>query len=173
MLSDEDLTRARQIRKTLPLFVPSILAALGLTWFFVLRQLGDAIRDLSDRAPVVRIGTADPIALVAFPLLLTVLVFVILRSVPIWPNGSRVMGQAINWMAILAVVVLVLGVPAGSFLQQRYLPDAGYSECSVLKGSPTVFFSDWVKNPVWCVSGKDRAWVREQAAKSESASTPL
>jgi hypothetical protein len=43
------------------------------------------------------------------------------------------------------------------------MPNLGYSLCNILKGHPNIHFTDWVKNPDWCVRGKSREWIKEQA----------
>lgn len=48
-------------------------------------------------------------------------------------------------------------------LQHYAMPKLGYTRCNILKGHPNIYYSDWVKNPDWCVRGKSREWVKEQA----------
>jgi hypothetical protein len=43
------------------------------------------------------------------------------------------------------------------------MPKLGYTRCNILEDHPTIYFTDWVKNPDWCVRGKSREWVNEQA----------
>lgn len=35
-----------------------------------------------------------------------------------------------------------------------------------------MYFSDWVKNPEWCVRGKTREWVKKQARLSSNLENP-
>lgn len=48
-------------------------------------------------------------------------------------------------------------------LQYYAMPKLGYTRCNILEDHPTIYFTDWVKNPDWCVRGKSREWVNEQA----------
>lgn len=47
--------------------------------------------------------------------------------------------------------------------QYYAMPKLGYTRCNILENHPTIYFTDWVKNPAWCVRGKSREWVKEQA----------
>ncbi|WP_280190302.1 hypothetical protein [Delftia sp. PS-11] len=49
------------------------------------------------------------------------------------------------------------------------MPKLGYTRCNILEGHPNMYFTDWVKNPDWCVRGKSREWVREQARLAKTA----
>lgn len=48
-------------------------------------------------------------------------------------------------------------------LQYYAMPRLGYTRCNILEGHPNIYFTDWVKTPEWCVRGKSREWVKEQA----------
>jgi hypothetical protein len=48
----------------------------------------------------------------------------------------------------------------------------GYERCNILQGHPSMYFTDWVSNPAWCVRGKSREWVNEQALLARAATTP-
>lgn len=48
-------------------------------------------------------------------------------------------------------------------LQYYAMPKLDYTRCNILEDHPTIYFTDWVKNPDWCVRGKSREWVNEQA----------
>lgn len=47
--------------------------------------------------------------------------------------------------------------------QYYAMPKLGYTRCNILENHPTIYFTDWVNNPDWCVRGKSREWVKEQA----------
>jgi hypothetical protein len=59
--------------------------------------------------------------------------------------------------------LLALVLTTSTFLQNHFMPRLGYSQCTELQGNPTLWFTDWVKHPAWCVSGKTLEWVTEQA----------
>ena len=154
----------RQARKTLILFVPLaglLLAGLGLEF---IPQWFATINDVIARAPVVRIGWADPLALVVFPLLLVILLAVVLKAIPTGQTLAPLLARCIHLLLIVGTLVLVVVLPALRFLQDDYMSSIGYSECGTLRGNPTIWFKDWVKDPVWCVPGKDLEWVRKQAS---------
>jgi len=50
--------------------------------------------------------------------------------------------------------------------QYYAMPKLGYTRC-ILEDHPTIYFTDWVKNPAWCVRGKRREWVKEQASLAQ------
>jgi hypothetical protein len=78
----------------------------------------------------------------------------------------RTLTFLILWLGgSLLFFVLLLARP----LQQHYMPKMGYFECGLLRGNPTLYSTDWIKNPAWCVKGKDRDWVFEQAKLAEDA----
>ncbi len=52
-------------------------------------------------------------------------------------------------------------------LQYYAMPKLGYTRCNILEDHPTIYFTDWVKNPDWCVRGKSREWVNEQSRLSK------
>lgn len=161
----------KQARKVLLLFVPVavlLLAGLGLEF---IPQWFATMNDLIARAPVIRIGWADPLALVVFPLLLVILVTVTLKAVPTGEKWTPVLARCIHALLIVGTLVLFLVLPATRFLQDDYMSSIGYAECNVLKGNPTIWFNDWVKDPAWCVPGKDLEWVRHQASAQGPGAT--
>lgn len=158
---DEEVKRARQAWF---LFVPVcglMLAPLGLDF---IPQWFATMDDLIARAPVIRIGWADPLALVVFPLLLVILVAVALKAIPAGQTWTPVLARCIHVLLIIGSLTLFLVLPALRFLQDDYMSSIGYSHCDALKGNPTIWFKDWVKDPAWCMPGKDLEWVRQQAA---------
>jgi hypothetical protein len=141
--------------------------ALGIYWYIVTLLIPEVQR-LASLAPVIRIGAA---AVLGPPLLILIvisLIGLILRAIPAYENISAFLWRALNililWIMIpLLFFVLLIARP----LQQHYMPKLGYLECGLLSGNPTLYFTDWVKNSAWCVKGKDREWVFEQAKLAE------
>ena len=161
----------KQARKVLLLFVPVavlMLAGLGLEF---IPQWFATMDDLIARAPVIRIGWADPLALVVFPLLLVILVTVALKAVPTGQKWTPVLARCIHVLLVIGTLVLFLVLPVIRFLQDDYMSSIGYAECNALKGNPTIWFKDWVKDPAWCVPGKDLEWVRHQASAQGPGAT--
>lgn len=75
----------------------------------------------------------------------------------------RWLNEAFNIIMFAGIFALLIGMPVATFLQYRYMPLLGYSPCNILQGNPNKWSNDWVRNPQWCVRGKDRAWVKEQS----------
>lgn len=71
--------------------------------------------------------------------------------------------RAVETTALLGLFMLMIGVPLATWAQYHFMPEWGYTQCNILKGHPTLWFNDWVRNPEWCVGGKDRDWVAQQA----------
>ena len=89
----------------------------------------------------------------------------------IFRHTSKIMMVTLAYMAFPSFILS----PILTQLFQRYhLPEHGYTKCNLLQGNPAYHFSDWVKNPAWCVRGKDREWVFEQArlAQEGEATNP-
>lgn len=155
-----------QARKVLIFFAPMALLMMAGTWYAVVPEFLGTLNDLAARAPSVRIGAADPVALAVFPFLAGLLVALVLKALP---AAQATVDRVVRWvhvLLILAAVLLVLGVPAIKLLQSVAMPRLGYASCNQLDGQPTFWFNDWVRDPAWCVSGKSRAWVNEQAAQA-------
>lgn len=164
MITAETPEAVRQARKALRLYAPISLALLGVLAFNFIPNLLSTVDDLIAKAPIVRIGWADPLALVVCPLLLILLVSLVLKAIP---AGSRFQPALVRSLLglLIAGAVLLLGVlPAARFAQPRYMTGVGYSPCDSLQGNPTIWFQDWVRDSAWCVKGKTKEWVREQAA---------
>ncbi len=141
---------------------------LGVLAFSFIPNLWSTLNDLIAGAPVVRIGWADPLALVVFPLLLILLVSLVLKAIPLGHRFQPALVRSLLGLLIAGVVLLVAVLPAARFAQSGYMTGLGYSACNALQGNPSLWFQDWVKDPAWCVSGKTPAWVREQAASHAS-----
>lgn len=69
----------------------------------------------------------------------------------------------------LGLILLILCIFVITPLQYYAMPKLGYTRCNILEGHPNMYFTDWVKNPDWCVRGKSREWVREQARLAKTA----
>jgi hypothetical protein len=137
--------------------------------YLVYADLVPTLYDIATRAPMLRIypvSIAGPSAVLF--LALTYIVFII-KAIPIpVPNAvpKSIMKAALAFIfvsALIFIFALIFSRP----LQRYYFPKHGYTQCELLTGNPTYMFTDWVKNPAWCVKGKDREWVFEQARSSQ------
>src|SRR5258708_8116230 len=63
----------------------------------------------------------------------------------------------------VGVFIMFFCIFAITPFQYYSMPKLGYTRCNILEDHPTIYFTDWVKNPDWCVRGKSREWVNEQA----------
>jgi nitric oxide reductase large subunit len=94
----------------------------------------------------------------------------ILRAIPASPATLNQLGRCANFLMLAGLPLLLFVVLLARPLQEHYMPKLGYFECGLLHGNPTLWFTDWIKNPAWCVKGKDRDWVFEQAKLAEEKS---
>ena len=99
--------------------------------------------------------------------LLSVVLFAlgILRAIPyhgIWLKRLIWLTMTTLFSMLALIVIVPLTSP---LIQNHYMPKLGYSKCLLLEGGRfSLWSTDWVKNPDWCVKGKTREWVNEQAA---------
>ena len=121
--------------------------------------------ELRAGAPIVRIW---PGSIIKYPLpvlLLTCLVVIVFRAIP-WPVAYIRAGKVAIWVMLVTLATMafaLIGVPP---LSSYYMSTHGYHRCELFADAATRrWFTDWVKDPKWCVPGKRPDWVKEQAAK--------
>lgn len=153
------------MRRRLWLGIPAIFFMLWLAYFVGFPEIEVAVDDLVNHAPIVRISVALLSTFVIVPLLILGLVVAILKCIPIRWEGMNFLVKLLNINIFVAAVFMIAGVPVLTFMQYHYMPQLGYSKCNILGGHPNMWFNDWVRNPEWCVRGKGRAWVLEQAQR--------
>lgn len=160
---DEAIFAAQQIRKKLWWMLPFFSAMACLAWVATFAFVVPAFHELLQLTPSVRIEPAGLLAPV-FGLLCTVIVVLsLLRAIPYNGIWSKRLEWFMNGIVLSAGGVMVVIVFSSTLVQNHYMPQLGYSRCDLLEGNPSLWFSDWVKNPDWCVQGKTREWVNEQA----------
>jgi hypothetical protein len=142
--------------------VPMFLALAGLGLWVTVGDVVPTLRDLARQAPSLRLRSLS--------LLMPLFTLFCLLTAALFPlrilRMDRAAGRAqAAWLVLTAVLLALAPVVSlgSSWLQRHYLPPLGYHYCDKLDGNPTVWFNDWVKDPAWCVYGKDHAWVRAQA----------
>jgi len=125
----------------------------------------DVPNEVRAGAPIVRIW---PGTIIKFPfsiLLMTVIVTGVFRAIP-WPVAYVRAERVLLWVTLASMAVgafAVIGVPP---LSSYYMSTHGYHRCELFADAATRrWFTDWVKDPKWCVPGKGPDWVKEQAAK--------
>lgn len=152
----------QQIRKSLLWGIPlSALVGAGCLWLgfeAVIRT----IQQIAAGAAGVRIAPAAQLA--PFVVLLCTLGIVVgtMRAVPFSDGLIRWAERAFN-ITVAASAIAFLLVPVTSIAQHYYMPSIGYTQCHVLRGQPTLWFTDWVRDPAWCIQGQRPEWVNEQA----------
>ena len=156
----------REIRKILPIGVPSALAVLAMSYLLTFHVLVPTVGDLQSQSQMIRIYAGAVLGPFIAPLALMMLVVVPMKAVPIFETFTKKTEKPFNLLVLINGIVLVLVLTTSTFLQNHYMLQLGYSRCDLLQGNPTMWFSDWVKNPDWCVQGKTREWVNEQAKLS-------
>ncbi|MDA8447841.1 hypothetical protein [Paracidovorax valerianellae] len=154
---------ASQVRKALVWTIPLFLGITAVSFFVVLYGLVPPINAIASNAPVVRIAPASQVAPFVAAFCLIGIVVGIMRAVPCSDRRIKPYEFAFKIAVVAALVAMVL-IPVTSIGQRFYMPRLGYSLCSELEGNPTMWFTDWVRNPAWCVGGKSLEWVSEQAA---------
>ncbi len=66
----------------------------------------------------------------------------------------------------------MLLIPVTAVLVRSQMPRIGYTQCHVLQGQPTLWFTDWIRDPALCVKGKSLDWVNEQAKQPRRPALP-
>ncbi|WP_237736879.1 hypothetical protein [Delftia acidovorans] len=94
-------------------------------------------------------------------------VAVIANAIPLKKQVLKIF----EYISIFSVGVNVISIAIAFLiitpLQYYAMPKLGYTRCNILEDHPTIYFTDWVKNPAWCVRGKRREWVNEQSRLSK------
>ena len=161
---------ALEIRKNLWWMLPFAAGLGGVCWWFTYELVSEEVLALFVLAPSVRVA---PLGWFLTPLVALYCLIgtplVVLRAIPyhgIWLKRL----VRLTMTTLFSMLALIVTVPLISpLVQNYYLPKLGYSKCLLLKGGGfSLVSTDWVKNPDWCVKGKTREWVNEQAALQAS-----
>ncbi len=156
---------ALEIRKKLWWALPFFIGLAIFCWWGAKSVYLDFLGLLA-LDPTVRLM---PLILLLGPLVILMCVEIftlhILKAVPyhgIWLRRLI----SLTTTTVLAMFGFMVTVPFVSpLVQNHYMPKLGYSKCLLLEGGRfSLWSTDWVKNPDWCVKGKTREWVNEQAA---------
>lgn len=165
---NNEVVAARKMLSGWPMV--STVLLIPMTYYGMFHLISE-IQRLQADAPVIRVYAASILSPLVGMLVVAALASLIARAIPASPTVLHNMGRCINFLMLWGcapplLFVVFLARP----LQQHYMPKLGYSECGLLHGNPTLWFTDWIKNPAWCVKGKDRDWVFEQAKLAEEKS---
>ncbi|GKT25537.1 hypothetical protein [Acidovorax sp. SUPP3334] len=88
-----------------------------------------------------------------------------MRAIPASDKVIYPFERVFTISVLLGGIAMVL-IPVTSVAQRFYMPSVGYTVCSELQGHPTMWFTDWVRDPALCVKGKSLEWVTEQAGST-------
>lgn len=162
---------AKTVRKAMwwitPLFLGIATSGILATQYGLI----PTFREIASLAPVVRIAPVSQMAPFMALTFLVALVLGAMRAIPCSDNSIKKFERFFIFALLLNVFVMLL-IPVTSVAQRFYMPFIGYSICTDLKDNPAMWFTDWVRNPDWCVKGKSRDWVNEQASKTTQRIAP-
>ncbi|SDC77292.1 hypothetical protein SAMN05192589_103191 [Paracidovorax valerianellae] len=152
--------------------IPATVLMSGLCGYFTFWAIPDLVNALRESAPVVRIWPVLMLAPAMLPLALLTLILLPMKGMQV---GKRIVARSTRWINVLVVlngVSLLLMASTSTLLQSHFLPPMGYEKCADLQGQPSLWFTDWVRDPAWCVKGKSLEWVNEQARTAAAHGTP-
>jgi hypothetical protein len=162
------MSEVQRFRKALVWALPLYAGTTVVSGWVIVDYLLPTLVSLVHLAPVIRIGVAALLLPFLGAITFVAGVIFVLKAIPIGQALVRKLVKILNFLALASAGVLVLVLPAAMFSQHHFMPTLGYSQCELLKDSPNLWFTDWIKNPDWCVKGKSREWVNEQAARQAS-----
>lgn len=154
-----------QIRKLIRWGIPLYLGLVAGASLMTRHALVPMVQDVVSRAPVVRITPGMHLMpfIVVFGSL--AIVVMVMRAIPCRDSLIKKFELAAN-LSVAASTIALLLVPVVSFAQHYYMPSIGYIPCNALQGQPTRWFTDWVRDPAWCMKGKTPEWINQQARPS-------
>lgn len=160
-----------RIRKTLIWGIPLYLGLAVGSILMVAYIMVPTIEGIAQRAPVVRIGPAVQVAPFIAAFCLLGIAVASMRAIPCSDRIIKPFERAFI-ATVLAGVAAMLLIPVTAALARSQMPSIGYTQCHVLQGQPTLWFTDWIRDPAWCVRGKNLDWVNEQARLSVARPIP-
>ena len=171
LTSGPDMHDILALRKTMLWSTPLFLGIAASCGWATLHGVVPVFQGIAARAPVVRIAPAAQLA----PCVAVVCIMAIILGamrVALCRAAALAKFERAFTIAVLASGLVMLLIPVTSFIQRVYMPSLGYTACYELQGNPTLWFTDWVKDPALCVEGKSLEWANGQAPLSKSLATP-
>lgn len=162
-IMEQQAFAVQRVRKVLWYGIPLLLSMVALSWWIFFGIFVPSLQEVVASAPSVEIWPGGIVAPFSGLMFLGCTALVIMRAIPCSEIWSRRVDTGLLYLTVVQMVVIVVMAVSSSFVQGYFLPKLGYTKCTLLQGNPTMWFTHWVKNPEWCVRGKDRAWVHEQA----------
>ena len=160
------------VRKFLPQIYAVFLVTAVLCYITSFGGFFEQWNGLARKAPVVRFTTFSVLTVFLAAIVALLTITLSAKAVPCNERLTGALMRVLNVLAFVSFGVMVVFALASAPLQRHYLPQLGYSTCNALKGNPSVWFTDWVRNPDWCVKGKSLEWVNEQAGATAPPGTP-
>lgn len=155
--------RVKQNRKNIIWAIPFAIVLL-ITDFYLIREIViPETLDLFYLSPAVRITPLSPMIGSFWAIPLTLIVAVIAKAIPLKKRTLKRVECILLSSTCANIFFAAVGFFAILPLQYYAMPQLGYTHCNILEGHPNKDSMDWVKNPEWCVRGKSREWVKEQA----------
>ncbi len=151
------------IRKSLIWSIPSFLLMLIISIWSIKYSLLETISDLRNLSPIIRITPSDLVALCAPIISISGITIMIQKAIPCKVGITKIPERFLATSIFAGIFLMLFCLFIITPLQHYAMPKLGYTRCNILKGHPNIYYSDWVKNPDWCVRGKSREWVKEQA----------
>jgi len=152
-----------EVRKSLLWSIPSFLFVLALSVWNTKYSFLETISDLKNSAPSVRFTPGDLFG-AYFPLIAITGIFMLIqKAIPCKKSTLKKTERILVISVFTGIFLMLFCLIVITPFQYYAMPRLGYTRCNILEGHPNIYFSDWVKNPDWCVRGKSREWVNEQA----------
>lgn len=162
----------QSIRKNAYIGILLTTLALLSCVFLINETIITTTHEIKTLAPVVRIWPMAPFSVLCLPFLLSLTLLYIVKAIPckqrMQTKTEGILIKSLILCFISALFCLLFLAP----LQYKAMPKLGYTHCNLLQGHPNMYFTDWVKTPEWCVRGKTREWVKEQARLSRNLENP-
>ena len=155
--------RVKQNRKNAIWVIPFAIALLIVDLYLIREIVIPETLDLFDLSPVVRITPLSPMIGSFWAIPLTLIVAVIANAIPFKKQTLKKVECILLSSTCVNIFFAAVGFFAILPLQYYAMPQLGYTHCNILEGHPNKDSMDWVKNSEWCVRGKSREWVKEQA----------
>lgn len=161
----------KKVRATLLWAIPLYLGLVAGACLLIRYEIIPTIVGVAALAPGVRIAPAALLAPFMVLICAVATILGVMRAVPCSDKSIQPIERFFTVVVLSSGVALLL-IPVISVALRFYMPSQGYSICSDLKDNPTMWFTDWVRDPAWCVKGKSLEWVNEQAGSTTRSGTP-
>ncbi len=152
------------LRRTMLWSTPLFIGISASCVWVTLHGVVQVFQGIAARAPVVRIAPAAQLAPFVAVVCIMAIVLGAMR-VALCREAAIAKFERAFTIAVLASGLVMLLIPVTSIAQHYYMPSIGYTPCHTLQGQPTRWFTDWVRDPAFCVKGKSPDWVNEQVRR--------